>query len=46
MSLHFMFYNFVKIHETLRRTPAMASGVSDKVWDIEDMVRLLNEAPK
>ncbi len=41
VSLHFMYYNFVKIHQTLRVTPAMAAGVTDKLWEISDIVRLL-----
>ncbi len=41
VSLHFMYYNFVRIHQTLRVTPAMAAGVTDRVWDIADIVRLL-----
>lgn len=45
IALHFMYYNFVKIHQTLRVTPAMAAGVSDKVWEIEDVIALL-DAPK
>jgi len=40
VALHFMFYNFVRIDQTLSVTPAMAAGVSDKVWEISDMVRL------
>jgi IS1 family transposase len=43
VSLHCMFYNFVRIHQTLRITPAMAAGVTDRVWDIADIVRLLEE---
>jgi hypothetical protein len=43
VALHFMFYNFVRIHQTLRVTPAMAAGVSDKVWEIADIVRLVEE---
>lgn len=42
IALHFMYYNFVKIHQTLRVTPAMAAGVADKAWDVEDMVALLS----
>ena len=42
MALHFMYYNFVRIHQTLRTTPAMAAGVTDKLWDIADMVALLD----
>ena len=41
VAIHFMWYNFAKIHQTLRITPAMAAGVTDRVWDAEDIVRLL-----
>jgi len=41
VALHFMYYNFVRIHQTLRTTPAMAAGVADKLCDIADMVALL-----
>jgi hypothetical protein len=37
-----MYYNFVRIHQTLRTTPAMAAGVTDKLWDIENMIALLD----
>lgn len=49
VALHFMYYNFVKAHQTLRVTPAMAAGLTDRLWDIEDIVALVdaNEpAPK
>jgi len=49
VALHFMYYNFVKMHQTLRVTPAMAAGLTDRLWDIEDIVALVdaNEpAPK
>ena len=36
-----MHYNFVKIHSTLRTTPAQAAGVTDRLWEIEDLVALL-----
>jgi IS1 family transposase len=42
VALHFAYYNFAKIHETLRQTPAMAAGVSTKVWEIEDIIHLLD----
>ena len=42
IALHFMYYNFVRIHRSLRTTPAMAAGVTDKLWDIADMVALLD----
>jgi IS1 family transposase len=41
VSLHCMFYNFVRIHQTLRITPAMAVGIAERVWEIADIVRLL-----
>jgi IS1 family transposase len=41
VSLFFMYYNFARVHQTLRVTPAMAAGVSDHVWDIEEIVNLL-----
>jgi IS1 family transposase len=46
VSLHFMYYNFVRIHQTLRITPAMAAGVTDRVWDIADIVKLLEDQKK
>jgi len=39
--LHFMYYNFCRIHQTLRMTPAMAAGVTNRLWDVEDVVALL-----
>ena len=36
-----MHYNFVRIHKTLRVTPAMQAGITKKLWDIEDLVNLL-----
>ncbi|TPI72122.1 helix-turn-helix domain-containing protein [Mesorhizobium sp. B2-8-9] len=41
VALHFMYYNFVRIHKTLRVTPAMAAGVTDKLWEIADIVALI-----
>jgi len=42
VALHFMYYNFCRIHQTLRITPAMAAGVTDHLWEIKDIVRLLD----
>ena len=39
VALHMMYYNFVRIHKTLRVTPAMAAGVTDKLWEISDVGR-------
>jgi len=41
VALHFMHYNFARIHQSLRVTPAMASGVTNRVWEFEDIVALL-----
>jgi IS1 family transposase len=43
VSLHMMHYNFVRIHQTLRTTPAMAAGVTNRLWEIEDIVALLDQ---
>jgi len=42
VALHYMHYNFSRIHKTLRVTPAMAAGVTDRLWEIEDIVTLLD----
>lgn len=42
-ALHAMYYNFVRIHQTLRVTPAMAAGVSKKLWEMSDIVAMLEE---
>jgi IS1 family transposase len=41
MSLHFMYYNFVRVHQTLRTTPAMAAGVTKRLWEMSDVVDML-----
>jgi len=43
VALHFMYYNFIKIHSSLKITPAMAARVTDHLWEIEDIVKLLEE---
>ena len=42
IAMYTMFYNFVRIHTTLRVTPAMAAGVSDHVWSLEEMIELIS----
>jgi hypothetical protein len=39
-----MYYNFVRIHKTLRVTPAMAADVTDRLWEIADIAQLVEEA--
>jgi hypothetical protein len=41
LAIFYMYYNFVRIHQTLRMSPAMAAGVTDRLWSIEDMIGLL-----
>ena len=40
IALHYMHYNFGRIHKTLRVTPAMEAGVADHVWGLEEIVGL------
>ena len=44
VALHIMYYNFVRIHQKLRVTPAMAAGVTDKLWEIGDIAKLVEDA--
>ena len=46
VALHFIYYNFCKIHETLRVTPAMAAGVTDTLWSVADIIGLLERAER
>jgi hypothetical protein len=41
-----MFYNFVRIQQMLRLTPARAAGVTDRVWQVSDIVKLLEDKPE
>ena len=43
VALHFMYYNFARIHQTLRVTPAMEAGVSDHVWSVGEILGLLEK---
>ena len=40
VALHFMYYNFARVHKTPGVTPAMAAGISDHVWSLEEIVSL------
>ena len=44
VALHFMHYNFVRVHKTLRITPAMAAGITDHVWSLEEIAMLADVA--
>ncbi len=41
VALHFLHYNFVRVHKTLGTTPALAAGVTDREWTVADIVNLL-----
>jgi hypothetical protein len=43
VALYTVFYTFTKVHKTLRVTPAMQAGLTDHVWSMEEIVRLLEE---
>ena len=43
VAIHYMHYNFARIHKTLRTTPAQAAGVTDRLWEIADIVNLLKQ---
>jgi len=40
INLCFMFYNFYRIHKTLRVTPAMEAGITNHVWDLEEVITM------
>jgi hypothetical protein len=44
LALYFVWYNFVRIHKSLRVTPAMAAGVTDRLWDMKDIAALVDAA--
>jgi hypothetical protein len=44
VALNYFVYNFIRIHRTLRGTPAMAAGVTNKLWEVSDAVVLLEAA--
>jgi IS1 family transposase len=49
LALYFAFYNFCRVHKTLRMSPAMAAGVTDRLWSLEDIVAQIDAmapAPK
>ena len=49
LALYFAFYNFCRIHKTLRMSPAMAAGITDRLWSLEDIVEKIDAmapAPK
>ena len=44
VALYTVWYNFVRVHKTLRVSPAMAAGVTDRLWSMEDVAALLEAA--
>jgi hypothetical protein len=43
LAIYFMHYNFCRIHQTLGVTPAMTAGVTDKLWELTDVVRMVDD---
>jgi hypothetical protein len=43
VALHYMHYNFCRVHQSLRVTPAMQAGIADHVWSVEELIALLPE---
>jgi hypothetical protein len=41
VALHFMYYNYCRVHKTLRVTPAMEAGLADHVWSIEELASIV-----
>jgi hypothetical protein len=41
VAIHFMHYNFCRVHQTLRVTPAMAAGIADRVWELDELIALM-----
>jgi hypothetical protein len=41
LCLYFVYYNFCRVHQTLRVTPAMEAGIADHIWEFEELVALL-----
>jgi hypothetical protein len=41
IALHVAFYNFARVHRTLRTTPAMAAGITDHVWELDELLTVV-----
>jgi hypothetical protein len=46
VALYFMYYNFARVHKTLRCSPAMAAGVDGRLWEINDIVEMIDAYEK
>lgn len=42
VALHYMYYNFARVHKTLGETPAMAADIADHAWTLEEIIALLD----
>jgi len=43
VALYALWYNFVRVHKTLRASPAMAAGIETRLWSMEDVVAMIDE---
>ena len=41
MALHFLYYNFVRVHQTLKTSQAMAAGITKRLWEMKDVVEMI-----
>ena len=46
IALHFVYYNFVKMHKSIRCTPAMEAGLTKRIWEVSDIVNLIEADEK
>ena len=46
VSLHFVFYNFGRVHQTLGTTPEIEAGIADHVWSLEEIAGFLDKPRK
>lgn len=44
LHIFILFYNFARVHSSVRMSPAMAAGIETRLWDVEDVVRLMDDA--
>jgi len=43
IAIHYLYYNFCRIHQTLRVTPVIEAGLSDHVWELKELIALLEQ---
>jgi hypothetical protein len=46
LAVYFFYYNFCRAHQTLRCTPAMEAGITDRVWELSDVIEMIDLAER